>query len=251
MKRDSPAELTRTVGRPRPERTSPSAPSIEARSVTSTSEAARVRADRFRRLLCRARLQVEDRDARAVGGEPPADRLADPGAAAGDDRGAPAHWIGSSPASVVRCISRPERWSKAQDPVEHAPVVPHDHVPDRPAVRVHAIRPGGALEQLVEQRPALLRVHPDHPVRRGADHERAPARSVRPHERVLLAAPPLPVRERLRRRVRVRRALRGRERVEDAERPVPLLLLVGEGRRRRRRCWRTASRRPGRRSPAR
>ena len=58
---------------------------------------------------------VEDPDREAVGGEPLGDGEPDARAAPGDDGRAlgPArrHWIGSSPANVVRCMSRGESGS--------------------------------------------------------------------------------------------------------------------------------------------
>ena len=66
-------------------------------------------------------VEVEHGDRQAVGGQPLGDGEADARAAAGDDGGAlgagggagagrvwGGHWIGSSPANVVRCMSRGE-----------------------------------------------------------------------------------------------------------------------------------------------
>ena len=99
--------------------------------------------------------------ASAVGGQPLADGEADARPAAGDDRDrrGSRHWIGSSPAKVVRCMSRGERRVVGAGPVQHAAVVPDHDVADLPLVAVDAVGRGGPVEEVVEQRPALVAVH--------------------------------------------------------------------------------------------
>ena len=115
-------------------------------------------------------------------------------------------------------------------PVEHAAVVPDDHVADRPLVAVDAVGGGRPGQQVVEQRPALVGVHA-HDVVGGGARARA---SFRPRACAATRGG-APWRGAVRQtasssgvRVVVEQALRRLDGVHHPHRREPLLLVVGQ-----------------------
>ena len=115
-------------------------------------------------------------------------------------------------------------------PVQHAPVVPDDHVAHLPLVAVHAIGCGRAVEEVVEQGPALVDVHAR---RRGRRWRRARA-SCRPERWRHTSGCSFAGRWRQLATCSgvgfgVVEPLRRLDGVHDADRVGPRLLVVGEG----------------------
>ncbi len=93
---------------------------------------------------------------------------------------------------------------------------------------VHVLGLRGPGQQVVEEGPALLGAHAHDAGRGGAEHQRAAARPVLPHQRVLLGRALAPVGDLLGRGVGDGRALRRLDRVDDPHRREAFLLVVGE-----------------------
>ena len=161
------------------------------------------------------------------------------------------HWIGSSPAIVVRCMSRADDGVVRARPVQHAAVVPDDEVADRPLVAVDPIGRGGpASRSASNARPSSTSMPSTCEAVAPSTSERRPDRCRQTRGCVFAG------------RCRHIASSSGdgsgftsrcaaSKRVHDAELQVAAAARRRRGRRTPRRCWRTRSRHRTRRPRAR